>query len=364
MRLKTLKTAVVITASAIMLMAASLVACAEEEAYFPKPVLNSSCTNVNCKGTVMVKHPVSGLDICYCVPETWTVSVDEYRTAVEKYLQKENAKDAKSTGDMLIVATNNIDAKAQPDVDAQRAFLESYGVQIVGLQEVDNNTRRNPYDVVEKFKEEPYKDAYFSSAIPFSGGDYGIATVSQIPFKSQDTTRLYSDLFAGEEIADELKAAYVDYDPDNEASEAAMDAVSAKNPIEPRVFQRVVVDVNGKDVAFYNTHLSWENRSLREQQMQALKSAMENDSCKYVVAVGDYNADQSTEEFNIFTDKYSIANGKDGKWLDTFNGVDDTMQVMSVDNIIVSQNIKIMDVKMVESGLSDHNPLIATLVLE
>ena len=114
-------------------------------------------------------------------------------------------KDKKETsGNTLVVASNNIDAKSQPDVDAQRKLLEENGVEIFGLQEVDNMTRRNHYDVVSKFKVDPYKDAFFSNAIAFSGGEYGIATVSKYEFKSKDATKLYSDLFAGKEIAQEL----------------------------------------------------------------------------------------------------------------------------------------------------------------
>ena len=261
-------------------------------------------------------------------------------------------KDKKETsGNTLVVASNNIDAKSQPDVDAQRKLLEENGVEIFGLQEVDNMTRRNHYD------------AFFSNAIAFSGGEYGIATVSKYEFKSKDATKLYSDLFAGKEIAQELADAYKDYDPDNKESEAKMDAVSAKNPIEPRLYQRVVIEKDGKEIAFYNTHLSYEDQKLRKQQMETLMKAMDSDTCKYVIAVGDFNADQSTKEFDAFKEKYHIANGLDGKWLDTYNGVDDTMKVNSVDNIIVSKNITIKEVKMIPSKLSDHNPLVATLEL-
>ena len=66
----------------------------------------------------------------------------------------------------------------------------------------------------------------------------------------------------------------------------------------------------------------------------------------------------------MFKEDYNISNGKDGKWLDTFNGTDDTMNVNSVDNVIVSKNIKIKSVKMVDSKLSDHNPIVATLELK
>ena len=264
----------------------------------------------------------------------------------------------------LIVATNNIDAKAQPDISAQQKLLVENGVEIVGLQEVDNNTKRNPYDVVEKFKVDPYTDAFFSNAIDFSGGQYGIATISKYEFKSKDVTKLYSDLFAGEDLANELVEAYRNFDPKNEESSAKLDAVSAKNPVEPRLYQRVVIEKEGKKIAFYNTHLSWEDKGLRKQQMETLKDAMDNDSCEYIIAVGDFNADQSTKEFDFFKNEYNLANGKDGQWFDTYTGVDDAMMVNSVDNILVSKNIEVKEVKMVKSTLSDHNPLVAKLVLK
>lgn len=142
-----------------------------------------------------------------------------------------------------------------------------------------------------------------------------------------------------------------------------MNAVSEKGPVEPRYYQRVVFEKNGKKIAFYNTHLSYEDMELRAQQMQTLKEALDNDSCEYKIIVGDFNADQSTKEFDLFKDEYSISNGKDGKWLDTFNGTDDTMKVNSVDNVIVSKNITINKVQMLDSKLSDHNPMVVELTL-
>ncbi len=39
------------------------------------------------------------------------------------------------------------------------------------------------------------------------------------------------------------------------------------------------------------------------------------------------------------------------------------MQVFSVDNVIVSQNITINHVSMIENTLSDHNPMVVELSL-
>lgn len=271
--------------------------------------------------------------------------------------------DSKSSEDTLVVGTFNIDAKSQPDVEAQRDLMAENGVEIMGLQEVDNQTIRNPYDVVEKFAKDPYVDEYYTNCIGFQGGEYGIAIISQYELQDESETKLFSDLFKGEELANELKEAYANNDPDDPASEEALNAVSEKGPVEPRYYQRVVFEKNRKKIAFYNTHLSYEDMELRAQQMQTLKEALDNDSCEYKIIVGDFNATQSTKEFDLFKDEYSISNGKDGKWLDTFNGTDDTMNVNSVDNVIVSKNITINKVQMLDSKLSDHNPMVVELTL-
>lgn len=271
----------------------------------------------------------------------------------------------------LIVATYNIDAKSKPDVAAQSKQMADNKVQIVGLQEVDNETKRNPYDVAEKFSEDsPYAYVHFTNCIGFQGGEYGIATASVFPIEEETETKLYSDEFAGEDVAAELAHAYEINDPDDPATAEVMDEVSAKNPVEPRYVQRSLIDVNGKKVAFFNTHLSYEDMDLRQKQLDTLKEILDNETAEYIIAVGDFNADQTTKEFTRFKEGYQLSNGKDGIWMDTYNGTDDQlgindqMKVDSIDNVICSKNIEIKDVRMLENELSDHNPLIVTLELK
>lgn len=271
----------------------------------------------------------------------------------------------------LIVATYNIDAKSKPDVAAQSKQMADNNVQIVGLQEVDNETKRNPYDVAEKFTQDsPYTAVHFTNCIGFQGGEYGIATVSVFPIEEETETKLYSDEFAGEDVAEELAYAYEINDPDDPETGKVMDEVTEKNPVEPRYIQRSLIDVNGKKVAFYNTHLSYEDMDLRQKQLDTLKETLDNDDAEYIIAVGDFNADQTTKEFTRFKESYQLSNGKDGIWMDTYNGTDDQlgindqMKVDSIDNVIVSKNIEIKDVRMLQNTLSDHNPLIVTLELK
>lgn len=280
-------------------------------------------------------------------------------------VESESTETPDVTGDgvTLTVGTFNIDAKSQPDVAAQSKLMADNNVEILGIQEVDNNTIRNNYNMAESFASEPFTDYFYTNAIGFQGGEYGIATISRFELKETGSTELFSAEFKGKELADELKEAYLNNNPEDQATVDALDAVSEKGPIEPRCFQRVLIEKEGKQIAFYNTHLSWEDQTLRAQQMETLVKALDEDSCEYKIIVGDFNADQATEEFDIFTENYSISNGKDGEWLDTYTGEDDSMKVYSVDNVIVSKNITINSVQMIDNSLSDHNPMVVELSL-
>lgn len=228
----------------------------------------------------------------------------------------------------LTVATFNIDAKSKPNTDVQRELLAQYKVDIAGLQEIDRFTARNPLDMPSRFEKPPYKAVYFAKAIDFDGGAYGICLVSKLPFIEKSTR--------------------------------ALDSTDAE---EQRVYERVVIEKNGKKIAVYNTHLSWETEKIRNAQLVELKAALDRDPVKYKILLGDLNVDQSHKELNLFKADYHLANGKDGAWYDTFNGDDPAMKVMSVDNIITSKNIAIERVTMVEGTQSDHNLFVASLKL-
>lgn len=231
------------------------------------------------------------------------------------------------TNDTLRVGTFNIAANKKFDIAAQSALTNDYNLEIVGLQEVDRNTKRNNFDMLESFETTgSYNDSYYSKTIDFEGGEYGIGTVSLYPLRDQSTTSLAWDGSA-----------------------------------EKRVYQRTVFTKNNHEVAFYNTHLSYETTELRLKQMAQLKEAIAKDPVEYKIIVGDFNADQSRAEFNTFLEELDMCNGYYGKWYDTFNGVDATMKVNSVDNILVTKNLKINDVAMVPTALSDHNLFTATV---
>lgn len=200
-------------------------------------------------------------------------------------------------------------------------------MNVVGLQEVDVNTTRNPYDMLEKFIEQgDYEYSHFQKAIDMKDGvgEYGIGLLSNL-----------------------------------ELSNSTGGSLNSEGINEARAWQKSDIEFNGKVIAVYNTHLTHESIDARAKQLLELKQTMDQDPTEYKVAFGDFNVDQSHDEIYPFLEDYNIANGKDGKWYDTYNSVDSSMKTNAIDNIITSRNIEISNITMVETTLSDHNMLYA-----
>lgn len=225
----------------------------------------------------------------------------------------------------ITLASFNIAAGRGPNLEAISDQMNNYGVVIAGLQEIDVNTGRNNFDMLARLASYGvYPYTSFAKAIDFSGGQYGIGTVSSLP------------------ILEESNASY----------KAAIG--------ENRVWQRSLVEKDGKQIAFYNTHMSYENQSIRRQQMLELIAAVNADPAEYKAITGDFNADQENSEFFVFLDDFNLTNGHDGTWHTTYNQIDSTMKVYSIDNIITTKNLRLVDMGVVDNKLSDHNMLWGT----
>ena len=228
-----------------------------------------------------------------------------------------------TVSDSFRVATYNIAAGKKPNIELMNSALEQEKIDVVGVQEVDMNTSRNNYDMLAKFKEYNYfTDTHFQKAISYGGGEYGIGLLSRYSLEEKTGA-----------------------------------AITNEGNYEARAYVRGVFEKDGKKVAIYNTHLTHESQSLRAIQMQDVLNAMAADPIPYKILTGDFNTDQSTTENYPMMKNYNLANGNDGVWYDTYNGVDPSMKVNCIDNVVTSRNIKVNEIKMVETGLSDHNML-------
>lgn len=235
----------------------------------------------------------------------------------------QNIKAEKET--TLRVATFNIAAGKKPIIKNLNEALEKANVEVVGLQEVDINTSRNNYDMLQSFLDENYfEHKSFYKSIPLGTGEYGNGIVSKYEF--------------------------------TETGGAALPSVGIG---EARAYVRSVLEKDGKQIAFYSTHLTHENQAVREQQMKSVLQAMDQDPIQYKILTGDFNTDQDLTENYPLMRNYNAVNGKDSIWYDTYNGNDDSMKYKCIDNIVTTRNINVTNVKMVNTGYSDHNLLYA-----
>lgn len=226
----------------------------------------------------------------------------------------------------LTVASFNIAAKGSRTAEIG-ALMKKYGVDLAGFQEVDLFNGRNNKDMLQEIAQaagDEY-DSSYAKAIDYSGGAYGIGMMARAPLTSPASEPLETGGYEG------------------------------------RVWQRAETEIQGKTIAFYNTHLTWEDPQLRAQQMKTLLHILEEDTTTYKVLTGDFNAQDSTEEWNVFLKEYTMANGNPD-FLDTYIPADASMSTNAIDNIITTRNLRLKKAEAVEADEtnSDHRALIAT----
>lgn len=219
----------------------------------------------------------------------------------------------------LRVATFNIAGGHQPDVAAINRLFTAENLDIIGVQEIDRQTIRNPGDMPAQIADPNYHFE-FAKAIDLMGGEYGIAIFSRRPLHQ---VYIHSYTVYGE---------------------------------ERRVFQHGVYDVADNQLSVYNTHLSFETPALRQQQVAELLDAVKADPVPHKVILGDFNMDQDHVEWDSLGPDLHRVNG-DHEWYDTFTWRDATMKVYAIDNIIVTPNVRVAHTKMATQILSDHQML-------
>lgn len=131
------------------------------------------------------------------------------------------------------------------------------------------------------------------------------------------------------------------------------------------------VEFGNKTITIIDVHLSIEldPTTYREDDIAELITFMNTKD--RVVLTGDFNISSDAELEPFKTAGYSLCNGGDFGWFDTWPVFDNMSDGFStdwpcyhLDNIIVSNNITPQYVEAVSSKLSDHAPLYAELKIE
>ena len=214
------------------------------------------------------------------------------------------------------------------DVDTDMSVLAKditdSGLDVVGLQEVVTKTPGVAYrdllkDLAEKagFPYFKFFRALNMSALAEDGG-YGLAIMSKYPIKDTELILLDSSL-------------------------------DGKN-YEQRVMGRATIDVNGTEINFFVTHLSFEATQVRKNQFTQISEIFK--SYDNFVLVGDFNT-QIFPEYKLLEGCVNLIRSR--KYI-TYPSTRE-----SIDNIIYSEgDWTFSDPTAVETGHSDHNMIFAT----
>lgn len=216
------------------------------------------------------------------------------------------------------VATYNIAAGqyCNQELYKMREQFERYQIDLIGVQEVDQCTRRSgQIDQIEALKRSDQEFVKFDKAIDFGGGAYGLGMISKYPVIASSCQQLDSKHY------------------------------------EQRIIQKCTLQIGREQVSFYNTHLSFEDSVVRMSQLDTLKKLLDQDPAGFKVVTGDFNI-SSTKEWELFQLDYQLVNGYQEIWHDTFPGED--CGTHQLDQIILSKNFKIEQVELVKTDYSDH----------
>lgn len=112
---------------------------------------------------------------------------------------------------------------------------------------------------------------------------------------------------------------------------------------EQRCYTKSDININGKTVRIYNTHLTHDNVELVKDEIKQLANIIQNDNTQYKIVSGDFN----TFDLSAFKPLVDI-------------GYTPCFDVSSnIDNVVIPYNIKMLKRQIVEVGVgefvSDHN---------
>ena len=156
----------------------------------------------------------------------------------------------------------------------------------------------------------------------------------------------------------------------------------AMNLSETRGYSKCYITLNGKRIAWFNTHVEYYNSinddryATHVSQMGEIFAAVSNEQT--FILTGDFNVLCKNKSSQAYTDTikqfadagYNMSNWTDETgFVDTwFNGstVEGSSQKYPCDNIITSSDIQIVDIeyntaKLTAGGTIDHIPIISTI---
>lgn len=213
----------------------------------------------------------------------------------------------------LRFASYNIFHGGLADYDMSRIAknITDNQIDIVGIQEVDIGVARSgKIDILDELsKKTGYKYHAFFKTIDLEGGDYGIAVLSKYPISSSNKLLLDAGNY------------------------------------EQRALGFTEIDIDGRHISFYVTHLSFRSLKYRNEQLETLASELAKK--EDFVLTGDFNS--SDLGALDLLDGVGRINKKDAPTVTFPDGL------LSIDNILYSKSTwSFGNINVVKDSYSDH----------
>ena len=242
-------------------------------------------------------------------------------TAANETTAEETTEEETQMPKTLRIGSYNIKHAADANLNLKiiANVIKDANLDIVGVQEVDLRTSRSdrmdqPRQLAD-LAEMPYY--VFVRAIDYQGGQYGTLILSKYPIVSSEVIPLES------------------WDK------------------EARALGHAVIDVEGTQIDFFNTHLSFEDKTLRG--LQFLEVSEKTDLCENFILTGDFN----TADFSEFTILGANLINDQFRFYPTFPGGNS-----AIDNIVYTDSFKEIASGTVTRSYSDHYMLWAEFELD
>ena len=234
----------------------------------------------------------------------------------EKQTQKQTDKHPESvtTFDVKFASYNIYHGGNNKDLKNIAANIKNNNLDIVGLQEVDNNTSRSgKVNQVKRLSELTGLQYYhFFKALNHDGGEYGVAILSKYPIEKSNKISLSS------------------------------------GTAEQRVLGHCVINVNNEKINFFVTHLSYDGEgggSSRTKQFSEIAAEL----AKYdnFVLSGDFNT-RNLDEYNVIAGS-ALVNTKENPQITYPDGRS------PLDNLVYSTSTWSFEkINVVTNSYSDH----------
>lgn len=249
-------------------------------------------------------------------------NANESEVKVEDNQDDENVEDEETQepeGTKLVIASFNIAAgkKVGFYYPLLAEDIVASGADIVGIQEIDQVTKRNSYqDTLAILSQETGMEYYaFAPALtPYQEGEYGIGVLSKYPIVSYEFHQL----------------------------------PMLSDTEEQRVLLHAKIDVNGELLDFFVTH--GQQVSIRRQLQKANEYISQ---CENFIFAGDFNT-SNYGNYKLIENSYTVV-GELNPIL--------TSEKHSFDNLVISNTIVSDNVRTIDTQHSDHYMLLTDVIL-